>query len=132
MGTPKAVGIQKVDSLVSRVEKLHYDTELAIENAGEAVDALRAIVRHDFDGTAVDAYGRFIEALESSELQADRLRSDVAPMDRAATDVYERWTEDLEAFSSPSMRYRSQVRRDQTAQRYGELITTINPSVAAL
>lgn len=132
MGTPKAVGIQKVDSLVTRVEKLHYDAELAIESANKSVDALRAIVRHDFDGTAVDAYARFIEALDASELQARRLRGDVGPMDRAAADVYERWTEDLESFSSPSMRYRSQVRRDQTALRYGELVQTLSPSIAAI
>ena len=131
-GPQRAVGIQKVDSLVSRVERVHYDTELAVEGASDAVLALRQIVQHNFDGPAVDAYADFIQKLELSETRTDRLRNGVDPMDRAAGEVYERWTSDLEAFNSPSMRYRSQVRRDQTVLRYAELKETINPTLAAL
>jgi hypothetical protein len=128
----RAVGIQQVDGLVSKVERVHLDAELGQQQAHGAVDALRALVMDDFDGGAADGFTRLLQAVERSEIQAQRLRADRAPMDQAALTVFEQWTLDLEAFASENLRLRSAQRRDQTVQRYAEVVASIGPAVEGL
>jgi len=132
MGTQHAVGIQQVDGLVARIEKVHLDAELGREKIQDAVGALRVIVRQEFTSDVSDAYADFVKAVERSESQVNRLRSNVEPMQTSAGQVYDAWTQDLESFTSKTLRERSEARRDLTAERYQVVVATITPAIDGL
>lgn len=132
MGTQHAVGIQQVDTLVGRVEKVHLDAELSREKIQEAVGYLRTIVRQEFTGEVADAYGAFVQAVERSEAQVDRLRANGQPMQQGAAAVYEAWSSDLESFTSRTLRERSEQRRDLTAERYTVVTEAFVPALDGL
>lgn len=131
-GPQAAVGVQQVDSLVGRVEKMHLDAELGRERVQAAVDQLRDIVHREFTGDVAEAYALFVEAIASSEQQTNRLRGNLEPMQKTAAEVYESWTADLESFTSPTLRQRSEQRRDLAAQRYVAVVTAMGPAVEGL
>ncbi|QDU68422.1 DUF2959 family protein [Engelhardtia mirabilis] len=132
MGPQHAVGIQQVDTLVARIEKVHLDAELGREKIQDAVGNLRVIVRQEFSGDAADAYADFVKAVERSEAQVNRLRSNVEPMQASASQVYDAWTEDLESFTSKTLRERSEQRRDLTTARYKVVVEAITPAIDGL
>lgn len=132
MQTKHAVGVQQVDSLVGRVERVHLDAELGRERIQDAVSEVRAIVRHEFTGDAMEAYEYFVESIERSEAQVRALRSHLEPMQETATEVYAAWTADLESFSSPTLRARSEERRDLAGERYAMVLLTLQPALDGL
>lgn len=132
MGAQHAVGVQKIDGLVGHVERVHLDAELGRERVQDAVAALRVIVRREFTGEVAEAYTAFVEAIERSEAQADALRRATAPMHARAREVHEAWTADLASFTSPTLRARSEQRRDLAAQRYVEVAFAMQPVIDGL
>ncbi|MEZ5977272.1 MAG: DUF2959 family protein [Planctomycetota bacterium] len=131
-GPQAAVGVQQVDSLVGRVERVHLDAELSRERIQEAVDDVRALVRREFTGDVAEAYALFVEAIDKSEEQTARLRSNLKPMHQTAGEVYDAWTADLQSFSSPTLRQRSEARRDLAAERYVAVVNAMTPAVEGL
>lgn len=132
MGSKHAVGVQQVDSLVGRVERVHLDAELARERIQEAVGAVRAIVRQEFTGDAMQAYEDFMNAIERSEDQVEALGSNLDPMQETAAEVYDAWTADLDSFTSPTLRARSQERRDLAGERYAMVLLTMQPAIEGM
>lgn len=132
MSSRRAVGVQQVDSLVGRVERVHLDAELGRERIQDAVAAVRGIVRQEFTGDAMQAYEEFVVAIERSEKQVEKLRSNLEPMQETAAEVYDSWTADLESFTSPTLRARSQQRRDLAGERYALVLLTMQPAIDGL
>lgn len=132
MGPQHAIGVQQVDGLVGQVERVHLDAELGRERVQDAVAALRVIVRREFTGEVAEAYAAFVESIERSEAQANSLRRAVAPMHGRAREVHDAWTADLASFTSPTMRARSEQRRDLAAERYVAVSLAIQPALDGL
>ncbi|QDU86152.1 hypothetical protein Pla163_33010 [Planctomycetes bacterium Pla163] len=132
MGTKHAVGVQQIDGLVGRVERIHLDAELSRERVQDAVEAVRAIVRGEFTGDASEAFEQFVVAIERSEAQVDRIRQSVDPMQERAVEVYEAWSEDLASFTSPTLRARSEERRNLAGERYARVLYAIQPTLDQL
>jgi len=117
----QSVGLETVDSLVSRVEQVHLETELSKQNVYAAIVSLGPLFAEDFQGDATEAFEHFALAVEASEVQANELRSHVSPMRNAATEVFQRWTASLDDFSSPNMKKRSADRLEATRERFAEV-----------
>lgn len=126
-----AASIQSVDGLVANVERVHLEAEVGLDRAREAMDSLRAILRHDFQGDAGKAYSALGQAIERSKAQSERFEASLEPMNRMAGEVFANWTRDLEAMSSPNLRQKSEERRQLTQQRYEALVTTTEPVALA-
>jgi hypothetical protein len=119
--TKQSVGLENVDSLVSRVEQVHLETELAKQSVYAAILSLGPIFADNFTGEATDAFEAFAQATETAEKQANELRSHISPMRNSAVSVFERWEESLDAFTSDGMRQRSADRLEATRERFAEV-----------
>ncbi len=119
--TKQSVGLENVDSLVSRVEQVHLETELARQSVYAAIVSLGPLFAEDFTGEATEAFEAFAQATETAEKQANELRAHITPMRNSAVSVFERWEESLDAFSSESMRQRSADRLEVTRERFAEV-----------
>lgn len=120
--------LTRVDELLGQIEKVHVETELSQEAVTAAATALQALVAADFSGDPVTAYNVFLNAIESSEQQANRLRTSAADMKDLAEDVFYRWAKELSSFTSAEMRQRSQLRLERTRDRYKEILAAVEPA----
>ncbi len=119
--TKQSVGLENVDSLVSRVEQVHLETELSRQAVYQAIVALGPLFAEDFNGDPTEAFEAFAQATEASERQANELRAHVSPMRNSAANVFERWAKTLDEFSSPNMKQRSADRLEATRERFAEV-----------
>lgn len=104
------VGPDKVDDLLSRIERVYVECELSQQSSRAALESLESLVSADFSGDPVAAYTKFLEAAEGSKKQAQSLRDSVGPMKEAAGPFFDKWASDLAQFSSMDMRLHSQNR----------------------
>ncbi|MFT5732845.1 MAG: hypothetical protein ACJAZN_000669 [Planctomycetota bacterium] len=119
--TKQSVGLENVDSLVSRVEQVHLETELSRQAVYSAILALGPLFAKDFNGDATVSFEAFAQATEACEKQANELRAHVSPMRNSATSVFQRWEKSLDDFSSPNMKQRSSDRLESTRERFAEV-----------
>ena len=119
--TSQSVGIDNVDSLVGRVERVHVEIELSKQTIYDSIIKLGPLMAPKFTGDPAEAFAAFAIATEECEKQANELRSHVTPMRASADVVFKTWAKSLEEFSSPSMRERSQTRLDAAKDQYAEV-----------
>ncbi|MEZ5963615.1 MAG: DUF2959 family protein [Planctomycetota bacterium] len=123
--------LAQVDDLVSCIERVHVDSELAKQAATLAMSRLQAMVAPDFQSDAVLAHAELVRAIEDAEKQAKDLRYSVDRMKRAADPVFSRWTRDIQAMQSPEIKQRSQTRFDETKARYDAIVEAVDPTLRA-
>jgi hypothetical protein len=123
-----AVGIERVEDLLERIEQVHVESELSKERARDVVAALQSIAAPDFAGDAQEGYAAFANAIRQSQEQGEKLRAAVAPMKETAAEVFDRWAKDLESFASPRMRQRSQLRLEAARERYEAIVSAVEPA----
>jgi hypothetical protein len=121
-GTKKGESIQRVDGLITHVERVHVEAVVSKEKSRAALEVLSQLCSPDFSGDAGATYAQLVTAIEQSEEQAHTLAGNIGPMNMAADELFERWTLDLEAFGNSRMRQRSQLRLEETRQRYQTLL----------
>lgn len=129
---PPSGGLQGVDDLADRIQRVHVDAELAGQNVAAALAALQAVAAPEFRGDALAAHGQLVQAVQQSELQADALRSAITAMKDAAEPVFQEWGEDLLEFHRADLRQRSQARLADARQRYHEIVATVEPAQTTL
>jgi hypothetical protein len=127
----KQQGLVRVDDLLARVEQLHVEVELSKESVRGAMEALRTLVGPEFGGDAVEAYKGFVSAIEASEKQAEKLAEAFDPMEKTADEVFTAWAKSLESFSNAEMRDHSQVRLEETRERYEAIVSSAEPAMWA-
>ena len=120
-----------VNELVSAIELVYVDSEVAKERAHGAVNALRAIVASDFQGDAVSAYAEYMTAIENSEEQAEKLRDSIEEMKDSSDPVFEQWAEDLKDINSVELRQRSRNRLMETRERYHAIVAAAEPALVS-
>jgi hypothetical protein len=125
------VGPDKVDDLLSRIERVYVECELSQQSSRSALEALESLVSADFSGDPVAAYTKFLQAAESSRDQADALKASVGPMKEAAGPFFDKWATDLAQFSSMDMRLHSQNRLTATRDRYEAILAAVEPAMAS-
>lgn len=130
-GNKHSESLKRADDIVTRIERVHVECELAKERSHEALGWLQSLVTGDFEGDALSAYTGFVEAVEASEKQAEVLRDAVEPMDSSAEKFFHGWETDLNSFANPKMRRRSQTKLTQSRQRYQSIETAVEPALSA-
>jgi hypothetical protein len=128
----QSVGVGRVDDLMTRIERMHVEAELAQDKVHAAFDMLQTIATSDFRGDPVEAFAQFTISIDIATKQADALRSSIGPMKKAGEAVFTQWALDLEAFSSATMRERSEVRFRETRRRFGAITALVDPTQEAL
>lgn len=124
----KSDGLNQVDDLLSRIEKVYVECELADARVREAVETLSWLTSEDFDGDPLEVHAAMALAAERADLQAKELERSIAPMKASGEALFQRWTNDLESFRSASMRARSAERLAQTRARYDAIVASVEPA----
>lgn len=119
----------QVDDLMSRVERVHVDCELASEKVREATGTLHAMCSPDFDGEPAVAHETLIAAIQASERQAEDLQRDYDRMTRSGDKVFAQWQDNLEEYSSEVMRDASAKRMNATRARYDAVVAAVGPAL---
>jgi hypothetical protein len=123
-----ASGPANVDDLVSWVERVYVDSEMARQEVQTTLTRLQSLSSGKFHGTAVDAYQAFKEAATRAREQSEKLASSVQPMKRAASPVFDQWTQNIAGIHNPAMRRRSTARLDDARARYDRVVRTLGPA----
>jgi ElaB/YqjD/DUF883 family membrane-anchored ribosome-binding protein len=123
-------GLEDVDGLLGRVERVFVDAELLQERTHESMDALHFMVDPRFDGDALQAHEHLAIAQKRSQKQSEALTASVKRMRKSAETVFEQWAEDLGSFSSSDMRRRSHERLRETRERYRAVLAAVQPALA--
>ena len=124
----QSVGLRQADDLVTVVERVEVEAKLSRESIRNAVKKLHAIVAHNFEGDALEAYTAFAEAIELSEKQAAALNNAAIPLHDAGERFFDRWLGDLEAFNSVEMRQRSEARFNDNRERFDAIVAAVDPA----
>ena len=119
---------ENVDTLVSWVERVYVESEMARQEVQLTLSRLQALANGKYEGRPAEAYQAFKSAATRARTQAEKLESTVRPMKRTAAPVFEQWTTDLGDFHSPSMRRRSTDRLDAARLRYDAIVRAVGPA----
>lgn len=131
LGVKQKGGLERVDELLSHVERVQVEATVSKERSQAALESLRRLVAPEFKGEPVAAHKELLTAVELSADQAEALQASVRPLRKTGESVFARWTEDLESFGNLAMRQRSQERLEETRRRYdGILAATVAAQLA--
>jgi hypothetical protein len=124
----KSDGLNQVDDLLSRIEKVYVECELSDARVREAMETLAWLTSPDFDGDPLAVHAALGLAAERAQLQAKELETSIAPMKASGEALFQRWSADLESFRSASMRARSAERLAETRARYDAIVASVDPA----
>lgn len=116
--THQSVGIESVDGLATRVERVHLETELSKEAVYRSIICMSELFRPQFDGDPSEVFEAFVTSTEECQKRANTLRGHIVPMRNSADDVFANRATNVEAIASESMRARAQARLDSAEGRY--------------
>jgi hypothetical protein len=119
--TKGSASIQRVDDLVTRVEAVHVEAELAKAAIYDTLLALRPVLTPT-EGDPKAQFDTFLAALDAAEASAQDLDDTIRPMEQSARQVFLQWEQDLREFSNDGMRERSRDRMQATRSRYDAVL----------
>lgn len=122
LGMKQKGGLERVDELLSHVERVQVEATVSKDRAQSALESLRRLVAPEFKGEPVVAHEELVAAVELSADQAKALQASVRPLRKTGESVFARWTADLESFGNLAMRQRSQERLEETRRRYDAIL----------
>jgi len=122
--TMEKVGYHKRDLLVSRVETARDVQQEAKEQFQTALERFTEVL--GFDGGDLEKkYNQLNKEYEKSESKAEAVRDRIASVEDVAEALFKEWEAELQEYSSDSLRRASQVKLDDTRQRYAQLISAM-------
>lgn len=124
--TEKSQSLQRIDDLLSQIERVQVESLVAKEKARAALDQLETLVSPGFSGDAAAIYAQLVTAIEQSETQQRTFSSAISPLSTTAEQMFLQWTADLEAFGNSRMRERSHMRLEETRARYQTVLNAAN------
>jgi len=115
------LGREKRDILAKRVSAGREDQEKAKEQFQTTLEAFQELT--GFDGGELEkVYNKLDKELERSESRAKQVRERIDGIERVARDLFKEWDKEIEEISSAALRAKSRALRDETEDRYTQLI----------
>lgn len=122
--TMEKVGYHKRDLLVSRVEAARDVQQEAKEQFQTALERFTEVL--GFDGGDLEKkYNQLNKEYEKSESKAEAVRDRIASVEDVAQALFKEWEGELQEYNSDALRRASQVKLDDTRNRYGQLISAM-------
>jgi uncharacterized protein Yka (UPF0111/DUF47 family) len=127
----ETVGIEKRGILEARVEAASEAQDEAGEQFETTLDRFRSVVELE-EGDLERAFRKFRREYRRSVDRAEAVRERIQAVERVAGDLFEEWEGELDGYSDPDLRARSEELLQQTRQRYGVMIRTMNRAEARI
>lgn len=125
------LGREKRDILAKRVSAGREDQEKAKEQFQTTLQAFQALT--SFNGGELEkVYNKLNKELERSEGRAQQVRERIDGIERVARDLFREWDQEIEKMSSAELRSRSRALRDETEDRYKQLIAKMRQAASKM
>jgi len=127
----EAIGIEKRDILVDRVEDARDAQNAAKEQFQSALDQYRSVVGFD-GGDLEDVYDRLNASYERSEARAQSVSDRINDVQRVADDLFEEWENELDEYADAGLRRQSEQLLGETRTQYQEVIGAMRRAESAM
>jgi len=135
--TMEAFGYHKRDLLVDRVEDARDAQQDAKEQFQTALEKFSAVM--NFSGGELEQkYKQLNTELERSESRAKSVRKHIGDVEDVSNALFKEWESELSQYTNDKLRRASELKLEETRQRYAQLIdvmkraeTKIEPVLAA-
>ena len=95
----------QVDVMVTWIERVQVEADRAKLALADSFERLNGLAGGKFGkDSIVEAYARFVQAIDAADQQAKRFQETVMPMQEAARPVFEQWQAELATIGSERMR----------------------------
>ncbi|MDX1547825.1 MAG: DUF2959 domain-containing protein [Rhodothermales bacterium] len=129
--TMEALGREKREILVDRVDEARESQEEARDEFASALDAFSALT--GFDGGELETlYRRLDDAYERSTERAEAVAERIDGVERVAEALFEEWERELDEYSDDRLRRASAEQLRQTRRRYEALLAAMHRAEASM
>lgn len=129
--TMEAMGYEKREILVDRVESARDEQQDAKQQFTSALEDFKAVV--DFEGGDLEAmYKQLDKGYKRSKGAAEGVSDKIDAVERVAEALFEEWEDELNQYSSESLRAASAKQLDQTQARYEQLVGAMRRAEATI
>ncbi|MHC4105003.1 MAG: DUF2959 domain-containing protein [Planctomycetota bacterium] len=119
--TMEAFGHHKRDLLVSRVQEARDSQEDAKEQFQSALEKFSDVVEFR-GGKLEEKYKQLKSELDKSESKAKTVRRRIGDVEGVAKALFDEWESELSQYTNAKLRHVSELKLEQTRQRYAQLI----------
>ncbi len=127
-----STGLKQVDGLVSNVESVHVEGELAMVAVRDSVTAMLELVAPQGQTTVHEAFKTFEESIAASVDQQESFQDAIADLQGSAKPFFEGWSTGLESFNSQSIRIQSRKRMEETRSTYDRIVLSTETPLTRL
>ncbi len=119
----------QVDVMVTWIERVQVEADRAKLALADSFERLNGLAGGKFGkDSIVEAYARFVQAIDAADQQAKRFQETVMPMQEAARPVFEQWQAELATIGSERMRRVSETRLAEAMKRYDAIVKAAVPA----
>jgi hypothetical protein len=123
-GTMEALGIEKREILVDRVEEAKDSQQQAKEQFQSALEEFSAVVKFD-GGQLEEKYNKLKNEYEDSEKAAKNVSDRISDVERVSKALFAEWENELTEYTNDNLRKQSAEKLEQTQRRYNKLISVM-------
>ncbi len=117
-----SAALKEVEGLVSRVELVHVEGELAMVAVRDSVTAMLELVAPQGEGTVHESFEAFERSIAAAVSQQESFVKSVGDLQGSAGPFFEQWNKGLEGFTSQSIRIQSRRRMESTRCSYEKIV----------
>ncbi len=127
----EAMGVEKRDILVSRVERARDAQDDARDQFTSALERFRATVEVD-GGELEETYSRLSREHDQSVRRARAVSDRINAVESVATDLFKEWEQEIDLYSDPGLAARSRDILRDTRSNYGRMLTAMRRAEASM
>jgi flagellar hook-basal body complex protein FliE len=120
----EAVGIEKRDVLVKRIDDARSSQSAAKDQFTSALDNYRALINVD-GGDLEKTYDRLNASYKRSERRASAVSSRIRAVESVVEDLFDEWEREIKEYSDADLRRRSAQLLAETRDDYTDVITAM-------
>lgn len=125
------LGYAKRDLLVKRVKDARDSQEEAKEEFKSALEEFTVVLGFE-GGTLEEKYEKLNAELERCERQAKDVRDRIAKVEEVSKALFREWEKELNDYTNDTLRADSEVKLEQTRERYSQLIQAMQRAEAKI
>lgn len=129
--TMEALGYEKREILVDRVEDARDQQEDAKEQFTTVLDEFKSVVEFD-GGDLEDIYKRLERGHNKSKAQSDAVSKKIDSIEKVAAALFKEWQSELDEYENQELRAASAKQLANTRTRYQQLLTAMRRAEATI
>ncbi len=127
-----STALKETEGLVTRVESVHVEGELAMVKVRDSVTAMLELVAPQGETSVHEAFEAFENSIATSVAAQESFQGAVNRLQGAAGPFFESWNKGLGDFKSQSIRIQSRNRMEGTRRTYDQIVLSTETPLTRL